>query len=123
MNRLLVICLAASAAALAQGAFAATPSGDDASLCRDNMGMPNERLAACNRVIRGKPERPELAQAYIARAQAQAGMNKPGQAIKDYAQALDLEPGDPVARSARGMLRFRMRDSHQALAEFDAAEA
>lgn len=89
------------------------------SLCKDD--RTEKGLAACNALLKGRPDRKVKAMAHVARGHTQLALGRPAEAEKDYTEALALAPNFAALYRDRGRVRFTLGNSDGAMADFTAA--
>lgn len=89
------------------------------SLCKDD--RTEKGLAACNTLLKGRPDRKVKAMAHIARGHTQLALGRPAEAEKDYTEALVLAPKFAALYRDRGRVRFTLGNRDGAMADFTAA--
>ena len=94
---LLVLALSLLCAVGTQPAFA--QKAGNLALCKDD--RTEKGLAACNAILKGRPDRKVKAMAHVARGHTQLALGRPAEAEKDYSEALVLAPSF-AALSGRG---------------------
>ncbi len=89
------------------------------ALCKDD--RTEKGLAACNTLLRGRPDRKAKAMAHVARGHTQLALGRPAEAEKDYTEALAIAPKFAPLYRDRGRVRFTLGNRDGALADFTAA--
>lgn len=89
------------------------------SLCKDD--RTEKGLAACNAILKGRPDRKVKAMAHVARGHTQLALGRPAEAEKDYTEALALAPNFAALYRDRGRVRFTLGNRDGAMADFTAA--
>lgn len=90
-----------------------------AALCKDD--RTEKGLAACNALLKGRPDRKVKAMAHVARGHTQLALGRPAEAEKDYTEALALAPNFAALYRDRGRVRFTLGNREGAMADFTAA--
>jgi tetratricopeptide (TPR) repeat protein len=81
--------------------------------------MPEERISACDEVVRTNPPIGQLAHAYFMRAQAYSEMRQDNFAVADLARVLMLLPDNLSALANRAVAYGKLHDYDHALADDD----
>ncbi|RYE33385.1 MAG: tetratricopeptide repeat protein [Hyphomicrobiales bacterium] len=89
------------------------------SLCKDD--RTDKGLAACNAILKGRPDRKVKAMAHLARGHTQLALGRPAEAEKDYTEALAIAPKFAALYRDRGRVRFTLGNRDGAMADFTAA--
>lgn len=89
------------------------------SLCKDD--RTEKGLAACNTILKGRPDRKVKAMAHVARGHTQLALGRPAEAEKDYTEALALAPNFAALYRDRGRVRFTLGNREGAMADFTSA--
>ena len=82
---------------------------------------PDNRLAACAKVLAQHPANPDYSWAYNTRGNAYFQKNDLTNAIKEYDAAIKLNPKDPQAYNNRGAVHFRQGQFAPAALDYTAA--
>ena len=114
---LLVLALSLLCAVGTQPAFA--QKAGNLALCKDD--RTEKGLAACNAILKGRPDRKVKAMAHVARGHTQLALGRPAEAEKDYSEALVLAPSFAALYRDRGRVRFTLGNREGAMADFTAA--
>jgi tetratricopeptide (TPR) repeat protein len=116
---LIAILLAGLVAAMPGGARAQT---DDPNI-KICLGDPNpdNRLAACAKVLAVHPGDPKFSWAFNSRGNAYSQKSDLGNALKEYDAAIKLNPKDPQAYNNRGVLHLNQGQFAPAAQDFTAA--
>jgi tetratricopeptide (TPR) repeat protein len=105
---------------LAWGAWSGGASADTAADCRKS--EPVRKITACTQLIKkGGNRRISLAAAFNLRGQGYQASGDNDRALRDYSQAIRLEPGFAAAYNNRGWVRIEMHDYDEAIADLNAA--
>lgn len=89
------------------------------ALCKDD--RTEKGLAACNAILKGRPDRKAKAMAHVARGHTQLALGRPAEAEKDYTEALVIAPNFAALYRDRGRVRFTLGNRDGAMADFTAA--
>ncbi|WP_306226854.1 tetratricopeptide repeat protein [Bosea beijingensis] len=89
------------------------------ALCKDD--RTEKGLAACNALLKGRPDRKVKAMAHVARGHTQLALGRPAEAEKDYTEALVIAPKFAALYRDRGRVRFTLGNRDGAMADFTAA--
>ncbi|WP_173047951.1 tetratricopeptide repeat protein [Bosea sp. ANAM02] len=89
------------------------------ALCKDD--RTEKGLAACDAILKGRPDRKLKAMAHVARGHTRLALGRPAEAEKDYSEALALAPKFAALYRDRGRVRFTLGNRDGAMADFTAA--
>jgi tetratricopeptide (TPR) repeat protein len=97
-------------------------STDDLLACQSDDTLPENKLKSCAAVIADRTQIPEIrAEAYLNRGLAHEDLDKLGDAIEDFSQAIMLNPEYRALYHYRGMAYERDGKADLAIADFSEA--
>ena len=97
-------------------------STDDLVICQSEDTLPENKLKSCAAVISDQSQIPEIrAEAYLNRGIAHEDLDKLGDAIEDYSQAIMLNPEYRALYHYRGLAYERDGKNDLAIADFSEA--
>lgn len=95
---------------------------DDVSRCRSETIDPQQSIAACSKLIKGKKPSPvQLAEYHYARGVSYRRLGKYGEAVTDFSEAIRLNPRHASAYNDRAHARGELGDKEGAIADLTRA--